>query len=523
MKIYPVLKEFVLADFRERTRRYSFLLTMLGVLFFGYLVATDQYTIRLTNYRGVFNSAWIGALMTITGTLTLSIAGFYLVKNSISRDRITGVGQILAATPVSRLQYLTAKFISNFLVLALMMAILEAAAVVMYFLYGAGYGLNLLDMVLPYLFLSLPVMVFVAAMAVLFESIHLLSGSVGNILYLFLIESVLVFSIIEISMIDLVGIQYFLESARLAALTTYPGAQLGVLVGFVAFDENLSKTVITFPWHGFQWTKEILQERLIWTGLGLATVFVAVPFFDRFDRTKIFRRKKREMKKTVDTTLITQTEISVPAYKEVAAPAVGFNYLSLLNVELKLMLKGYHWLWYIAVIAAVVTQLTVPYEAARVFSVSAAMILPIACWSAMGTRETRYNTAQLLYSSPFPVTRQFPVSWLAGFIVALLVLSGMIIRASLAGEWPHAGALLTAALFAPSMALALGTMSGSKKLFEVLYVFLWYVGGIEGLTELNFIATTPKAVTAGIPLVFLILSAVLFIAAFIFRRRQVSG
>ena len=37
----PALKQLVLGDFRERTRRYSFLLTLLGTMFFGYLVITD--------------------------------------------------------------------------------------------------------------------------------------------------------------------------------------------------------------------------------------------------------------------------------------------------------------------------------------------------------------------------------------------------------------------------------------------------------------------------------------------------
>ncbi|MFZ5979644.1 MAG: hypothetical protein ACOYVF_03345 [Candidatus Zixiibacteriota bacterium] len=519
--MYPVIKELVLADFRERTRRYSFMLTLLGVLFFGYLVATDQYTIRLSNYRGIFNSAWIGALMTLTGTITLSIAGFYLVKNSISRDRITGVGQILAATPVTRLQYLTAKFLSNFLVLALMMAILEVAALVMYFAQGTGYGLNPGDMLFPFLFLSLPAMAFVAAMAVLFESVPFLSGSIGNILYLFFIEGLIIFSITEVAAVDFAGIQFFLESARRAALTTYPGVELGVLVGFVAFDENLSKTIMTFPWYGFEWTRNILLERLVWTGAGLLGMLAAVPFFDRFDRTRMVRPQKTKLKKQMVASESTGGLVA-PGYKDIITPDRSFNFLSLLKVELKLMLKGYHWSWYLVLSGAIITQVTVPYETARVFSVAGAMILPIACWSAMGTRERRFNTGQLLSSSPFPVSRQYPVNWLAGFTVALLALSGMIVRAAATGHGSHAAALLIAALFVPSLALTLGSLTGSKKLFEVIYLLLWYVGGVERLSQINFLATDPEPVETGMPLVYLILAVILFSAGFVVRRRCLS-
>ena len=55
------LYRLALADFRERTRRYSFLITLLGTLFFGFLVITGKWTVRMGEYRGEYNSAWVGA------------------------------------------------------------------------------------------------------------------------------------------------------------------------------------------------------------------------------------------------------------------------------------------------------------------------------------------------------------------------------------------------------------------------------------------------------------------------------
>jgi hypothetical protein len=45
--------------------------------------------------------------MTVTVGLFLGLFGFYLVKGSVSRDCETGVGQILATTPLSRPLYLS--------------------------------------------------------------------------------------------------------------------------------------------------------------------------------------------------------------------------------------------------------------------------------------------------------------------------------------------------------------------------------------------------------------------------------
>ncbi|MBN1210957.1 MAG: hypothetical protein JXA92_00120, partial [candidate division Zixibacteria bacterium] len=169
----------------------------------------------------------------------------------------------------------------------------------------------------------------------------------------------------------------------------------------------------------------------------------------------------------------------------------------------------------------VVVQLTVPLEEARAFAVSAAMLLPLLSWSAMGTREARYNTGQLLFSSPYPVTRQLPAALAAGILIALIAMSGMIVRTGLTGQWSYLFALIIAALFVPSLALSLGALTGSKKMFEVSYFLLWYIGSIEKLTPLNFLGTTDEAVAAGIPKVYLLLTAGLVISAILTRRRQV--
>jgi len=72
-----VLYHMAYADFLERVRRYSFLLTLAGALYLAYAVATEKMWILVGNeYRGVYNSAWIGMLMTICCSTWLSLVGF---------------------------------------------------------------------------------------------------------------------------------------------------------------------------------------------------------------------------------------------------------------------------------------------------------------------------------------------------------------------------------------------------------------------------------------------------------------
>jgi len=82
--------------------------------------------------------------MTVLATnFVLGLFGFYLVSDCIERDIRTGVGQIIATTPVRRATYLVGKWLSNLAVLSVLELILAAAAVIMVLLKresGAGPG-----------------------------------------------------------------------------------------------------------------------------------------------------------------------------------------------------------------------------------------------------------------------------------------------------------------------------------------------------------------------------------------------
>ena len=124
--------------------------------------------------------------MTVLVTNTfLGLFGFYLVSDCIKRDIRTGVGQIIATTPVSRATYLIGKWISNCLVLSVLVLILAAAAAIMVLLKGEA-ALDLGALLMPFLAVALPYMALIAALAVVFETVPWLRGAVGNVVYFFL-------------------------------------------------------------------------------------------------------------------------------------------------------------------------------------------------------------------------------------------------------------------------------------------------------------------------------------------------
>jgi hypothetical protein len=516
--------QLILGDIRERTRRYSFLITLLGTLFFGYLVITGKWTILLGDYRGVYNSAWVGSLMGSASTIMLAFFGFYLVKNSISRDRNTGVGQIIATTRLSNFSYIISKFISNFVVLSFMAAVLAAAAVVMQLLSHVDDGFNFWALVAPFLFICLPVMTLVAAVAVLFESIKWLRGTFGNILYIFVAEfAFLSYLLFNNTFLDFGGFGLFIPSMEQAALAAYPSAELGFEIGFVGFiEQTADRPLNLFVWNGIDWSFDLVPLRLLWMGCAVCIAGIAGIRFDRFDpaRVKIKAPGRRKKKKVVRIEDTTEHHPPVLSWSELIPVKFRFNFLRMWIAELRLMLKGYHWVWYLIAIGLAAVQLAVPFEYARKFAFPAAWIWPLAVWSVMGAREKRYNTGQLLFSSAHPLSRQLPAIWFAGLTVASLTGAPMLIRALIEGDAHLFNALLAGILFVPTFALGLGTVSGSKKLFQVVYLIMWYIGPVHGLIPLDFIGATEAAAAGSAHLVYMMLSIVLIIVAFFARRRQ---
>jgi hypothetical protein len=513
MNRLQVLYHLVLGDFRERTRRYSFLWILVGTTFFGYLVITGKYTMIFLDYQTELTSAWVGTLMAMFCTLFLAIVGFYLVRKTVERDRRTGVGQILAATPMSNLTYLSAKFISNYLVLAACASILVGAAVFMQMLGSFAGGFNPLDLLVPFVVLTLPVLFMVAGLAVVFECVRWLRGSVGNVLYLMIFEALMIQSIAaDRAPIDLIGASQFTSSVKQAIHVLYPGVEVGIQVGLIDVFESAGQAANMFTWPGIDWSIGVILPRLGYMAVGLFLVGLVTLKFNRFDpaKTKIRRKKRTKEQHGGGSEGLPATSSSL-SYRQLKPIETRFSMIRMIFAELRLMLKGYHWVWYAVAAGIAVAQFAAPFEIARRFLLPAALIWPLPVWSAMGTRELRFHTTPLLMSSASPLMRRTPTVWLCGVIVAALSVSGMIAKSAMIGDATLLGTLLMAILFMPTAAFLLGSLTGSRKFFEVIYMMIWYIGCVNRLGALDFAGVTAESIESGTPLTFLAVSLTLLL------------
>lgn len=556
MKALFALYHLVRADFLERARRYSFLVALGAAVYLGYLVASGRFTVWLgTAHRGVYNSAWVGVLMTMPTLFLMLFAGFYVVKNTLERDRRTGVGEIIASTPVTKRLYILGKVLSNLAVFLAVMVVLILVAVGAQLIRGEETRIVVWPLLSPFLLIWLPAMATVATLAVLFETLPGLRGGWGNVVYFFLLMTLISYHLIllferaiDVPSVDLMG--YGLMKAIFAEtlagrIPSYDGSlQIGATGG---------SALQPVRWEGIPWTPERLLARLYWFGVTFVLMLVAAVCFNRFDPARGFlsHRGLRFMDGWVERVDRWRgwlyTTVSAVASKAAGWLAAAWGRFGLvpedgilahsrfgrtLRAELRLMLKGRRWWWHLVALGLIVAGLA--GDEVRHEVLPYAWLWPLLAWSALGVRETRHGTDQLVFSSPHPLRHQLPATWLAGVLVAALAGSGVLVRLLLDGDRVGVGAWLAGALFIPALALALGCWSRNSKLFEVVYTILWYAGPVEGIAVLDFMGASGSSVSCtcrpvgatlsvNVPLIYLASTMVLLALALVGRKRQITG
>ncbi|MFO7684060.1 MAG: hypothetical protein R6X34_28850, partial [Chloroflexota bacterium] len=403
------LYHLALADFRERVRRFNCLVIVALAAFLGYQVINGLFELRLGSYRGLLNAAWIGTLMALTLSFFLSLVGFYVVRGNIEQDRQTGVGQILAATPLSKQAYVLGKFGSNTAVLLVVVGVLALAALSMLLIHGEDKTLDLVELLLPSFVFAVPVAMLAAATAVFFECTPVLRQSAGNVifffLWLFMVPAaggdLLAFSVVEEGM----------TGALLAQGADYRG---GIVLGATEAAE-----VQTFLWTGFDW-RAVALTRLPYLAAALLLVGLASIPFERFDPTRYRSRPSRTHHFSLARFLPAfswgkreETAISLQLapgqLTPVTAAAAPLHLFAVLVVaELKLLLKGRSLLWYAGAAGLILACLLAPLETTRRWLLPLAWLWPLLLWSEIGVRERRYRMDQLLFSAPAPLWRQLP-------------------------------------------------------------------------------------------------------------------
>ncbi len=501
-----VLLRLVLADVLDRTRRPGYLVSLLAMLWLGQHmlpVAGAPYRTMVlhSEFRPLYNAAWVGTLTAMLTGMWFALIGFYQVRGSVERDRRTGVGQVLAASRLGSLTYLTVRVLGNAAVFASQAAMVIVAALIQQQVLGEDRRVDLWATASPFIAIAGPMALTVSAAAVLFDCIRPLRGGLGNIAWFFLFGLFMAGTRMDdpnaSAWRDYSGTRVVVEDVRRALEQAHPesaSAPHEFSMG-VNFSERFRvQQPRTFEWHGMRWTGRTLATRLPWLVLTAALLLLARATFDRFATAPRpaghawFALRWPGRRARVGAA-------SAPrAAHELVVARRGFAALGVLRAELSLMLKGTSPWWYVGLLGLWIAQMASPLKSVREIVLPLASFWPALLWSPLGQRERTDATGPVLFSCPRPVTRQLPAAWLAGATVMLLAGAPAVLRFAAAGEWSAVAGWALGAAIVPALALCCGIWSRGRTLFEVLFLFAWYVGPMQRIAWMDYTGvTTPRA------------------------------
>jgi hypothetical protein len=276
---------------------------------------------------------------------------------------------------------------------------------------------------------------------------------------------------------------------------------------------------------------------VIWVGVAVVLALIAALPFDRFDPAQQkLKPKKRGVlqrvwtwgsailrgeflrRKAMNTS--NQPEKTAVSLTPLIRTTTPGHFWRVLIGELKLLFKGHLFIWYVAAIGLNIACVVGPPDMVQQIFIPLVWLCPVLIWSQLGTREAKYNTGQMIFSTPRPVAHQLSALWLAGLCFTAITACGTAIHLAMSGNIISLLAWGVGVSFVPTLALALGVWIKTNRLFEVIYSFMWYFGFIERTPTFDFTGATSDGLARGIPFVYLGATVGLVLLAVFWRWRQ---
>ncbi|MFE6601935.1 hypothetical protein ACFU9O_14010 [Streptomyces albidoflavus] len=520
-RLLRTLAGLTAGDFKDRVRRPVHLVVLLAAVGLGCLAvppADGRWVIlALGEYRGTYTSAYVGVATALAGGLWLTLGGFYVVRKGLARDEETRVGQILAATPARTVLLLAAKFLSNFLVLASMLGVLAMTALCLQLVRGEDRGVDPVALFQPFLVMALPLLALTAAAALLFETVPVLCGGLGNIAWFCVALVVGIKGQSADTPFGGFGAGPAADSLR-AALTEEFGkaGDHTFSLGLTQIPEPLTP----FRWDGFTFGGDFLVSRLLLVAAAVALALLPALWFGRHDPTRggpaDGASPAADAPAPVPAYAPAPAAVLALALPRTAAERGGRTFGRLLAGEVRILAGGVSPWWWAVAAALTVAGLTLPLDAVTGLVLPAVWIWPVLVWSRLGSLPVEHGLEGLLGAYPAP-RRRLLAAWGSGVVLTAVLGVAPLLRMAFAADLPGLAAWLGGVLFIPSLPLLLGVVCRTHRVFQVVYLPLWYLV-VNQVAALDFMgavreAGVPAGPTPLFPLLALLLLGATFLAA----------
>ncbi len=512
----------VRTDIHIRFRRIAAIMTLLFVGCGVYLIIPDLVSGRtlmeIGGQRVIYNSAAVALGTGIFCSFFILVAGFYLVSNSVRRDLLSGTGFLIGSSPVSNTEYIIGKFCGNALYLAVVMLMCLGSSMIMFLLRGER-AIEPLVFLWVYAWLTIPAIIFTAAAAIAFESLPLLSGRFGDVVYFFLWGAIVALPIplmdrpepsFWAGTVDYMGLVSVVHDVRTRFHTN------ALSIGMTPFKPENPPLLYS----GFSVGYGELVQRLCTCAIPAVFLAAARLWFHRFNpvRTKHSAlRSKGNFIVRINRRLKPLTAVlsaaTIPYGREPSFPAAVYSdFICSLALSPVTVLA-------IVICAVLSLSLGVSEIQHGLLPVITGIII-VAC-AEIATRDRNARSSGFLFTAPGIRQHYIPWKFLSGTTLTFAFTLIPLIR--LAPGHPSAAlSLFTGSLFLTASAVGAGIITGSPKLFIGSFLMLLYIA-LNAVNEPVFdFAGFNGTATLSVQAAYVLIAAIILLIAQL-RHRYSSG
>ncbi len=433
-------------------------------------VGANAVMFLIKGRRVVLDSAATSLTSALLGGFTLSLFGFYFVSDSVTRDARTGVGRLIAPSPVSSTSYLAGKFLGNTLFLYTITVIFMIACMIVHMIRGEA-PLEAATFIRTFALMFIPLAPSVAALALMFECVSFLAGRIGDVLY-FLVWITLLGLPVAIAgspgrsswlySVDISGVGFFMtDIIRVTGSTN-------ITIGYAPYDATLAPVV--FP--GLDMDSALVLPRMFSILLSVPVVAVARVAFRRFDpaQGKVRRPGSGLLARWGQALRSGWLRSFVPDISRLIGPP-SLSKAIILDAHLTLANSP---IIVVVMIVAILSGCFLPVEFLRSGLMPVMFVLFIPILSTVSTRDRRGNVAQLIFSTPFCRRHFVSIKFLSALTIVLLLSAVPVLR-FLLDDPSHSLALFVGLVFVAALATFFGILTGTPKAFTVMFLLFLYV------------------------------------------------
>lgn len=479
------------ADFRERTRRFSFWAMAALCLFAAFLfVPNNNASFRVLVldshiYAQATNPSWLPMSSALCAGLLLPLLGFAFVKNAIGGDRENGLLPLLHSLRFPRLGYVMGKFLSNCGLLLALLGVLALGAAGMAVLRFPGQWLPLWAWLSPFLAL-VPGLVFTAALAVFCETLPLLrtkAGGVVAILGIFAMQVVSITAAISptlmkaasaASLFDIAGYRWLFESIHQASIAaTGRPIESSTILGGGSWIQDSGTAELVF--HGLPLNTAAFAGTVTLLACGCLLVLASALLLERRPLTTAHKGRHSGQRLSHTEQAHPLPAASASAHWAPATTGPAASPFRLAATEMRRLAKAVPPVWALPALGLFAAMCFAP------LALGTSVLLPllygwaIPLFAAMGSEEKSSGIDSLLRTIEGAPVRGALAGYVAGGLGSLLLVAPLLLRMVGAGQLPALAALMAFALLVPAVALTLGGLTHGPRAFQIICIIVLYI------------------------------------------------